>query len=64
MFLPRMFVIHMVGRVKDKNIEAKYVYDEYKAKSADANWFSLGLGGEILRAWKGNTMSDPLLNIF
>ena len=38
MFLPRMFVIHMVGRVKDKNIEAKYVYDEYKAKSADANW--------------------------
>ena len=27
-------------------------------------WFSLGLGGEILRAWKGNTISDPLLNIF
>ena len=23
-------------------------------------WFSLGLGGEILRTWKGNTISDPL----
>ena len=23
-------------------------------------WFSLGLGGEILRTWKGNTISGPL----
>ena len=23
-------------------------------------WFSLGLGNDILRAWKGNTISDPL----
>ena len=23
-------------------------------------WFSLGLGNDILRAWKGNIISDPL----
>ena len=56
----------MVGRVKDKNIEAKYVYDEYKAKSADANCNYTYVN--MLHGFWANSRapgtSNPLLNIF